>query len=93
MSEVVARIDDFGRPAWLVLMVLGFIVFWPIGLAVLAYIIWSGRMGCSARYGDMQDWRDRAAGALGAQAGALGAPHAAALGRTSWLRAERQSRL
>lgn len=60
MSEVVARIDDFGRPAWLVLMVLGFIVFWPIGLAVLAYIIWSGRMGCSPRYGDMQQWRDRA---------------------------------
>lgn len=61
MSDVVARIDDFGRPAWLFLMVLGFIVFWPIGLAVLAYIIWSGRMGCSARYGHMQDWRDRAA--------------------------------
>ena len=61
MSEVVARIDDFGRPAWIALMVLGFIVFWPIGLAILAYIIWSGRMGCSARYGDMQQWRDRAA--------------------------------
>lgn len=60
MSGVVARIDDFGRPAWLVLMVLGFIVFWPIGLAILAYIIWSGRMGCAGRYGDVQDWRDRA---------------------------------
>jgi hypothetical protein len=60
MSEVVARIDDFGRPAWIALMVIGFIVFWPIGLAILAYIIWSGRMGCSARYGDMQQWRDRA---------------------------------
>jgi Protein of unknown function (DUF2852) len=61
MSEVVARIDDFGRPAWIALMVIGFIVFWPIGLAILAYIIWSGRMGCSARYGDMQQWRDRTA--------------------------------
>src|SRR5262245_56540524 len=61
MSEVVARIDDFGRPAWLALMVLGFIVFWPVGLAILAYILWSGRMGCSARYGgEMQAWRDRA---------------------------------
>ena len=46
MSEVVARIDDFGRPAWIALMVIGFIVFWPIGLAILAYLIWSGRMGC-----------------------------------------------
>ena len=61
MVHVVARIDDLGRPAWLVLMVLGFIVYWPIGLAVLAYIIWSGRMGCAPRYADMQQWRDRAA--------------------------------
>ena len=61
MSEVVARIDDFGRPAWIALMVIGFIVFWPVGLAILAYIIWSGRMGCSARYGDVQQWRDRTA--------------------------------
>ena len=45
MSEVVARIDDFGRPAWIALMVLGFIVFWPIGLAILAYLLWSGRDG------------------------------------------------
>ena len=40
-----AKIDEFGKPAWLVLMVLGFIIFWPLGLAILAYIIWSGRMG------------------------------------------------
>jgi len=61
MFQVIARIDDFGKLAWLALMVLGFIVFWPIGLAILAYIIWSGRMGCSPRYSDMQDWRNRAA--------------------------------
>src|SRR6478735_11726939 len=46
MYAVVTRIDDFGRPAWITLMVLGFIVFWPIGLAILAYMLWSGRMGC-----------------------------------------------
>jgi len=61
MFQVIARIDDLGRAAWLALMVLGFIVYWPIGLAILAYIIWSGRMGCSPRYADMQQWRDRAA--------------------------------
>ena len=44
--ELAARLDDFGKPAWIVLMVLGFILFWPIGLALLAYLIWSGRMGC-----------------------------------------------
>ena len=41
-----ARVDDFGKPAWIALMVLGFVVFWPIGLAILGYLIWSKRMGC-----------------------------------------------
>ncbi len=44
--ELAAKLDDFGRPAWIGVMVLGFILFWPIGLAILAYLIWSGRMGC-----------------------------------------------
>ena len=60
MSDVVARIDDFGRPAWIALMVIGFIVFWPVGLAILAYIIWSGRMSCG-RHGDVAAWQQRAA--------------------------------
>ena len=60
MAEAIARIDDYGRPAWLALMVLGFIVFWPVGLAILAYLIWSGRMGCG-RYGGMARWQERAA--------------------------------
>jgi hypothetical protein len=44
--ELVGKIDDYGKPAWIGVMVLGFIVFWPIGLVTLAYLIWSGRMGC-----------------------------------------------
>lgn len=52
MSEMVATLDDFGRPAWIAVMVVGFVLFWPIGLAILAYLIWSGRMSCgwSQRY-------------------------------------------
>ena len=46
MSELVAKLDDLGQAAWIAVMVLGFVVFWPVGLAVLAYLIWSGRMGC-----------------------------------------------
>jgi hypothetical protein len=51
-----AKIDEFGKPAWIVLMILGFIIWWPVGLGILAYIIWSGRMGwksgsCSWREG------------------------------------------
>ncbi|WP_366556570.1 DUF2852 domain-containing protein [Aquibaculum sediminis] len=44
--DLAARMDDYGRPAWLGAMVLGFIVFWPVGLGILAYLLWSGRMGC-----------------------------------------------
>jgi hypothetical protein len=43
--ELAARLDDYGKWAWIAVTVLGFIVFWPIGLAILAYLIWSGRMG------------------------------------------------
>jgi len=43
---VVAKLDEFGKPAWIALMVLAFIVYWPLGLAVLAFTLWSGRMGC-----------------------------------------------
>jgi hypothetical protein len=36
------------RPAWtpatIALMVLGFMVFWPLGLAMLAYILWGDRL-------------------------------------------------
>ena len=46
LDQFETRMDQWGKPAWIVLMVLGFILFWPIGLAILAYLIWSGRMGC-----------------------------------------------
>ena len=39
-----AWLDARGKPAWIIAMVLGFIFFWPIGLALLAYMIWSKRM-------------------------------------------------
>ncbi|MDZ5697367.1 MULTISPECIES: DUF2852 domain-containing protein [Phyllobacteriaceae] len=37
------------RPAWtpatIALMVIGFWLFWPLGLAMLAYILWGDRLG------------------------------------------------
>jgi Protein of unknown function (DUF2852) len=40
------------KPEWspitIALMVLGFIVFWPLGLAVLGYILWGEKFGGSA---------------------------------------------
>jgi len=44
--ELAAKLDDLGKPAWIAVMVVGFVLFWPIGLAILGYLIWSGRMGC-----------------------------------------------
>jgi hypothetical protein len=58
MSSLAARLDELPKPAWIALMVVAFIVFWPIGLGILAYLIWSGRMGCSWRH-DRREWRER----------------------------------
>ena len=57
--EIAARLDDYGKPAWIALMVVSFIVFWPLGLAVLAYLFWSGRMGCWRNGGRSSRWRER----------------------------------
>jgi Protein of unknown function (DUF2852) len=54
--QLITTLDEYGKPAWITAMILGFIVWWPVGLGVLAYLIWSGRMGhmgCANRQG----WR------------------------------------
>ena len=52
MYGLMDRLDDIPRPAWIALTVVSFIVFWPIGLALLIYLKWSGRMFCGhRRYG------------------------------------------
>ena len=43
-SRAETWLDERGKAAWIVAMVLGFILFWPVGLALLAYMIWSKRM-------------------------------------------------
>ena len=48
---IVTMLDDLGRPAWIALMILGFVTWWPVGLAILAYAIGSGRMGCGHHHG------------------------------------------
>ncbi len=39
-----AWLDSKGKGAWIAAMVLGFIFFWPVGLALLFYMIWSKQM-------------------------------------------------
>jgi hypothetical protein len=48
---ITAKLDEFGKPAWIALIVLGFMAWWPLGLSVLAFTIWSGRMGCGYHHG------------------------------------------
>ena len=50
MSSIVAKLDELGTPAWVTLMVVSFIVFWPLGLLVLIYMAWSGRMKCCSTH-------------------------------------------
>lgn len=63
--------DDFDRrdrgwyppfhPARILVMVAGFIIWWPIGLAILAYSLWSKNMGCWShdRHGRWADKMER----------------------------------
>jgi hypothetical protein len=58
MTTLAEKIDDIGKPAWIVLTVLGFVAWWPLGLGLLAYLIWSGRMGCWGR-AHSEHWQGR----------------------------------
>ena len=46
LKQAEAFLDEYGRGTWIAAFVLGFILFWPLGLAILGYTLWSGRMGC-----------------------------------------------
>lgn len=43
-------LDSKGKGAWIAAMVLGFVFFWPVGLALLFYMIWSKRMFSSCSH-------------------------------------------
>jgi hypothetical protein len=40
------RLDEVPTPIWIALGLLGFLVWWPLGLLVLALAIWRGSMLC-----------------------------------------------
>ncbi len=48
---MLTRMDEFGRPAWVLATVVAFWVFWPLGLATLAYLAWTGRLKTLATSG------------------------------------------
>ncbi|MEM1064311.1 MAG: DUF2852 domain-containing protein [Pseudomonadota bacterium] len=44
LGRTEAWLDARGTGAWIAAMVLGFVFFWPVGLALLFYMIWSKNM-------------------------------------------------
>lgn len=44
LARIEAWLDARGKCAWIAAMILGFVFVWPVGLAILAYMIWSKRM-------------------------------------------------
>ena len=57
MTTLTNRIDEYGRPAWIAATILGFLIWWPVGLSLLAFSIWSGRMGCGRH--SMERWQEK----------------------------------
>ncbi len=82
--NVEAWLDDRGRKAWIVAMILGFVFVWPVGLALLAYMIWSKRVfnrscgegrdtnrhNCGHRFGGQ--WGDKMSDKMSDRAGRWG---------------------
>jgi hypothetical protein len=58
MHAIAAQLDDIGKPAWIALTVVSFILFWPLGLLVLGFLIGSGRMACWS-HGNSDRWQRR----------------------------------
>ncbi|QFT93126.1 hypothetical protein FIU86_09740 [Roseovarius sp. THAF9] len=53
-----AWLDDKGKPAWIAALVVSMIVFWPVGLMLLAYMIWRNKLSCpSGRVARRQQMR------------------------------------
>ncbi|MBS0247636.1 MAG: DUF2852 domain-containing protein [Proteobacteria bacterium] len=92
---ITAKLDEFGKPAWIALTVLGFMAWWPLGLAILAFTIGSGRMGCGYRGHDRwqhkmdrlqqkMDWMRAKMGGGNASGGGFGFGGGSPFGGGSW---------
>jgi hypothetical protein len=60
---LVDKLDELGKPAWIALMILGFMAWWPIGLLVLVFFLGtrgfgSRRMGCW-HHQNSGEWHER----------------------------------
>jgi hypothetical protein len=59
MLSFAAKLNELPTTAWLGLAILGFLVWWPLGFAIFAYLIWSRNMWCCGfNFGSSQERRD-----------------------------------
>lgn len=49
LNRAEAWLDARGKGAWIATMVLSFILFWPLGLLMLAYMLFNGKFGSRYR--------------------------------------------
>jgi Protein of unknown function (DUF2852) len=61
MISFAARMNELPTPVVIALAIAAFVVWWPLGLAVLAYMLWSGRMMkcCANGFGQWLDATSR----------------------------------
>jgi hypothetical protein len=52
---IVAKLAELGTGAWIALTIIGFIIWWPVGLALLAFTVGSGRMA----YRSVARWQEK----------------------------------
>ena len=71
-------LDTPWHPGWIAVTVLGFIIWWPIGLALLFFTLGSRKMGCWSQRQDR--WRTRWSGCSTRWSGCAAAWSAAAFG-------------
>jgi len=55
---IIAKLDELGTGAWIALSIIGFVFWWPVGLALLAFTIGSGRMSWW-NHRSVARWQDR----------------------------------
>ncbi|MCH2163033.1 MAG: DUF2852 domain-containing protein [Marinovum sp.] len=49
LSRAEMWLDARGKGAWIAAMVLGFVFFWPVGLALVIYMSFSNKWSCGGR--------------------------------------------
>ncbi len=66
--------DEFGRPAWIAAVILGFILWWPVGLVLL----------CARLFGRRHGWRGEGAGRWYCNAPGGFGPGGSGMGNWGW---------